>query len=51
LHPPQLVRFAEVGVSQPFDALPSQLAQPALQLPIVHTPPEQAPAAFGGAHA
>jgi len=39
---PQLVTLVVVSISQPLAALPSQLAQPALQDPIPHTAPEQA---------
>ena len=38
MHAPQCVLSVLVLVSQPFAALPSQLAKPALQAPIAHTP-------------
>jgi hypothetical protein len=47
--PPQLV-VVLVGVSQPFEALPSQLAKPALHAPSAHEPAEHSAAALAKEH-
>jgi hypothetical protein len=46
-HAPQWLALELVLVSQPFDALPSQLPKPALQLPTPQAPPAQAGVALG----
>jgi hypothetical protein len=45
-HAPQFERLVLVLVSQPFEALPSQLPKPALHAPSVQTPPGHVSAAL-----
>ncbi len=49
-HAPQFALVVR-GVSQPFDAAPSQLPKPALHAPTAHAPPAHAGVALGVAHA
>ena len=49
-HPPQLPLSACVLTSQPFAALPSQLAKPALHAPMTHVPVEHVAPALGNSH-
>jgi hypothetical protein len=48
--PPQFIALERVSVSQPFIALLSQLAKPALQAPSAQLPPAQLAAAFAKEH-
>ena len=49
-HAPQLPTSAVVAVSQPFDAIPSQLPHPASQAPKTHALAEHEPAWCGREH-
>jgi hypothetical protein len=49
-HAPQFLVLVLVSVSQPFESMPSQSANPAAQLSTTHRPPAQAAVACASAH-
>jgi hypothetical protein len=50
-HEPQFALSDDVAVSQPLAVIPSQLANPAVQLSSVQAPDEHTAVALGSAHA